>query len=79
MSTAPTRLSDFSDEARFDVVTQELLLADESRTEGRLVAVVVLREKKSGRGFQIDRTAARYRVAANVLAAWGPWQTLEKD
>jgi hypothetical protein len=72
------RESDFGDGGRFELVMRALPLAEEKGPGGASIVVEVFREKKTGRGYQIDRAHGRYREAKHVLEPYGPWRELER-
>ena len=71
------REGDFGDGTRFELVMRALPLADEKGPGGASVVVEVFRERKTGKGFQLDRAHKRYRESKHVLEPYGGWKPLD--
>ncbi len=71
------REGDFGDSTRFELVMRSLPLAEEKGPGGAAIVVEVFRERKTGRGYQIDRAHKRFRESKHVLEPYGGWIDLE--
>jgi len=70
------RYEDFLDRAVYEVITEQLLLADRFNPDGSPVRVRIYRHKKSQAAYQVDSTNGCYRESKHVLGQYGEWKKL---
>lgn len=71
------KAADFKKLDVYEVITENLTLADRKNPDGSLVTVKVYRHKKSEAAFQVDFKNGVYREAKHVLMQYGDWKKLD--
>lgn len=71
------KAADFSDLSKFEVITEQLMLADRLNPDDKKPVIVkVYRDKKTQRAYQVDLRNKEYREARHVLEQYGEWKKL---